>query len=83
MKRERSQNKIKKTWFVLPQEVSEFPVLVEIVSKRLRKSTCLIEAVCEDEGSDILILRGGSYLNNESVISILFISILFISIYII
>lgn len=59
-------HKIKKTWFVLTQEASAFPVLVEIVIKRLRKSTCLIEAGREDEDFDILIFRAASYLRNES-----------------
>ena len=63
-------HKIKKIWFVLAQEVPEFAVLVEILIKYWRGSGCLLEGVCEDEDSDILVFRGGSYLNNESVMKL-------------
>ena len=53
---------------VLTQEVPEFLVLVETVIKYWRRLGYLLEAICEKEGSDMLVLQGGcSYLNNEPV----------------
>lgn len=52
------------------QEVPEFAVPVEILIKYWRGSWCLHEAVCEDEDSDILVFRGGSYLDNESAMNL-------------
>lgn len=58
-------------WFVLTQEVPEFLVFVETIIKYWKRLGYLLEAICEEEGADMLVLQWGcSYLNNESVMNL-------------